>query len=152
MSTSEALQHKQVRSALVLSVILLAVLLFAARTSLFGSPRAVFLLLRQPADTIDITAHQLDDDYDSDPVAADAEYQGHLLAISGLFSGLDQDFQNQSYLILRSPTDFVGIHARLAEGQTVRAQLLAKGTPIKLLCQGGGVLQGSPVLNQCVLE
>ena len=101
---------------------------------------------------INVTALQLWSDYQANEVAADAEYKDKALAVHGVLASIDKDFTDSVVLQLRTPNEFMPVHAALKDSETQKAAALSKGGKTTLLCRGGGMVIGSPVLSDCTIQ
>lgn len=119
---------------------------------------------------ININAPALGKAYDSNEVAADAKYKGKYLWIAGVVDSVTKGFTGSITVRIRSNNQFLPIDAQLdksvaiIEGmenasakaitlKTVSTQeaatSLAKGQRIRLVCQGDGMIMGTPQLKAC---
>jgi len=99
-----------------------------------------------------VSTLQLFDDYHANEVAADNQYKGKLLEVSGVVSSINKDLTDSVYLALRTPNQFMEIHAELQKQDVQKAARLAKGTKVVVICQGNGMIVGSVMLNDCALK
>ena len=95
---------------------------------------------------LEVSAADLFAAYDANEVAADNQYKGKQLAVTGTVAGINKDFTDEVYVEIAG-NEFLNIHARGID-PTVAAGL-AKGTKITVVCEGGGLMMASPILNEC---
>jgi hypothetical protein len=95
---------------------------------------------------LEVSASDLFAAYDANEVAADNQYKGKQLAVTGTVAGINKDFTDEVYVEIAG-NEFMNIHARGID-PTVAAGL-AKGTKITVVCEGGGLMMASPILNEC---
>lgn len=94
------------------------------------------------------TASQLQADYDANEIAADQEYKGKKILLSGTVESINKDFTGDGYLTLRSSSP-LGVQARLSDRGMQGASLLEKGTQIYLVCDPGMRVATIPVVDRC---
>lgn len=99
---------------------------------------------------VEVTASQLFAAYEANEVAADNEYKGKALAVSGKVAGINKDFTDEVYVELESGSPFQSIHARGIPQDAAAA--LQKGQSITVECVGSGLMVGSPILKDCTLR
>lgn len=99
-----------------------------------------------------VTAAKLWTDYDANEVSADNRYKNRSLAVSGIVDSIDKNAFNDVYVSLRSPNEFMPVHATLKSSQVSIAGNLTKGQQVVVNCTGGGRLVGTPILNDCVFQ
>ncbi len=95
---------------------------------------------------LEVSAADLFAAYEANEVAADNQYKGKQLAVTGTVAGINKDFTDEVYVEIAG-NEFLNIHARGID-PTVAAGL-AKGTKITVVCEGGGLMMASPILNEC---
>ena len=95
---------------------------------------------------LEVSAPDLFAAYEANEVAADNQYKGKQLAVTGTVAGINKDFTDEVYVEIAG-NEFMNIHARGID-PTVAAGL-AKGTKITGVCEGGGLMMASPILNGC---
>jgi RNA polymerase subunit RPABC4/transcription elongation factor Spt4 len=98
---------------------------------------------------IEVTAVQLQKDYDANEVAADEKYRGHILRVSGKVSSINKNIVDDPYVIMRTK-DFGGVHAHFQSAGPLAE--LKKGEAISVRCRGDGFMVTSPMLRDCVLD
>lgn len=106
-----------------------------------------------PVETaIPVTAQQLFDAYDSNEVAADKQYKGQLLQISGTVASIDSGLTDNAQVQLATSNDFMSVSATGDENFDNAAASLNKGQSVTLLCRGEGEVIGSPMVGDCVIQ
>lgn len=98
---------------------------------------------------IEITARELERAYDANEVAADNAYKGRVLAVSGNVSSIDKGIFDEVIVRLATPNQFNNVHASMNKTQAGAAARLSKGVRVVVLCQGSGMIIGSPTLKDC---
>ena len=99
---------------------------------------------------IEVPASALYKAYAANEVAADDTYKGKQLAVTGTVAGISKDFTDAVYVELDTGNEFASIHAR--DIDTAVAAGLSKGQQITVVCEGAGLVMGSPILNSCVVR
>ena len=99
-----------------------------------------------------VTAQQLFDAYDSNEVAADKQYKGQLLQISGTVASIDSGLTDNAQVQLATSNDFMSVSATGDESFNDAAASLSKGQSVTLLCRGEGEVIGSPMVGDCIIQ
>jgi len=106
--------------------------------------------VKSAAPTIQISAINLWQAYESNEVAADEQYKNKRLLITGTVTSIDKDFLDNIILVLKSPNQFMGTHATMEKSEKSEASRLKKGDAVTLACTCKGRIVGSPSLRDCV--
>lgn len=101
---------------------------------------------------IKITARALREAYEENEVAADAEYKGKALNMSGTLSSIDKDAFGNVVMWVSTGSEFERAMAKLKDGQEPAAARLRKGRRVSLLCIGDGRTLGSAILTDCLIQ
>jgi tRNA_anti-like/Gram-negative bacterial TonB protein C-terminal len=96
-----------------------------------------------------VSAMKLFVDYHRNEVAADNVYKGRLLAVEGTVVSINKDFLDKAYVELAALNEFENVQAHLDDGNQSSAAALQRGETVSLLCTGGGMVIGSPMLEKC---
>jgi len=105
---------------------------------------------RGPAQNV--SAERLFLDYQRNEVSADSMYKGRTLAVTGTVSSINKDFTDSVYLMLETSNEFMGVHANLRGSEVSKASTLSKGSTVTVVCEGNGMIVGSPMLKDCVIQ
>ena len=98
-----------------------------------------------------VTANQLQSDYENNEVAGDQKYKGKALFISGVVRSINRGIGENYYISLQGGRNmFMEPHAKMADGYENYLANLQKGQTVHLVCLGNGMLIGSAMLNECV--
>lgn len=100
-----------------------------------------------PAIAVDVM--KLRQDYGANEVAADSIYKGKTLAVTGIVGSIDKDFTGDVVVRLKSANTFLGTNAYMQTSEANAAAALSKGDSVTVVCRGGGLVIGSPVLRDC---
>jgi hypothetical protein len=98
---------------------------------------------------IQISARDLFAAYDANEVAADGQYKGKQLEVTGAVESINKDFTDGVYVALEGGEMFDTLQAHDLDAQ--QAAALSKGQNVTLLCEGNGMVMGSPMLKDCKL-
>lgn len=104
---------------------------------------------RPAAAPIDVTAKELQADYDANEVAADNKYRGKALRVSGTVESIGKNVTDDPYVRLRT-REFAGVMAFFDE--TAGPASLRKREDVTLRCVGDGYSIDSPVLHHCTID
>lgn len=69
----------------------------------------------------------------------------------GVIDSITKDFSDSIIVSLRAPNQFMPSMAYLGSSSSGQAGQLQKGQGITLLCTGGGMMMGRPVLRECTV-
>lgn len=109
----------------------------------------------EPAPTaIEISARELFAKYEANEVAADRNFKGQALRVTGTVKSIDSGLGDGATVNL-SAGDEYGFNNVMADGDESfddQAAQLSKGQNITLNCVGGGEIVGSPVLRECTIN
>lgn len=100
-------------------------------------------------DPIAVTSHQLYRAYHANEVAADNEYKGKVLHVTGTIRGIKKDAGGDVYILLQTDNRFLSVNCELLE-PGISAQL-QKGNDITIQGTGRGMSVGSPILKDCII-
>lgn len=98
---------------------------------------------------ISVTASTLFSAYEKNEVAADQQYKGKSLSVSGTVQSIDKDAFDNIVVQLRSSNEFMPVHAYLTKEHESLAASLNKGQKVTWTCEGNGRIIGSPMLKDC---
>lgn len=91
-------------------------------------------------------------DYKANEVAADDVYKGKSLLVSGVVHSIDKGAFGGLVVRLSSQNPFMSTMVRLEATEKDSAAALRKGDKVKVLCTGGGLTVGTPVLRGCTFR
>lgn len=103
----------------------------------------------QQAAAIAIDARALHAAYSANEVAADGQYKGKPLQVSGSIEAIDSGIGDEPIVRL-SAGDFDSVHVKGLSSSL--AASLQKGQQITVLCTGDGEVMGSPMLDECSVQ
>jgi predicted nucleic acid-binding Zn ribbon protein len=102
--------------------------------------------------TVEVQAAQLASAYDRNGVAADAQFKGRSLRVTGAVVSIGTDMFNHAVVTLDGKVNqFLQPQAVLNESERARAGALAVGHTITLVCTGNGDVIKTPMLKECTL-
>lgn len=94
------------------------------------------------------TATIYDDAYDANEIAADNNYKGKKILVSGRVDSIDKDFTGDGIITLRGSGP-MGIRAGLSKHGMGGAASFSRGQQVNLVCIGSGRVLGSATLEDC---
>jgi hypothetical protein len=131
--------------------VLKATLIMDFNNYINGKDSILSPIWQQHFNAINVTADQLQSDYESNEVAGDQKYKGKVLLISGVVTSINRSIGKNEYISLEGGSNmFIHPQARMYEGHENYLADLQKGQTITLACKGDGMLMGSAVVSQCV--
>lgn len=90
--------------------------------------------------------------YQANEVAADNVYKGKPLIVDGKVGSITKGIFDEIVVHLASPNEFMNTGAHMDKSQSGAAAGLRKGKQIRVRCMGGGMVVGSPVLEDCTIQ
>ena len=98
---------------------------------------------------IEIDAKDLDSEYEENRVAADAEYKGKVLRVTGVISRIGHTLHGERYLNLK--TEFSYIRCYWSKKHKRDFTAMKPGKQVEIECECAGKVEGGLVLNDCFL-
>ena len=105
-----------------------------------------------PVETVAVTARELFSAYESNEVAADKQFKGKMLEVTGTISSIDSGFGDGAIVQLSTGNDFQSVSAQGDDSFTDVAATLSKGQQVTMICKGDGEVIGSPMLGNCIVQ
>lgn len=105
-----------------------------------------------PVETVKVTAQELFSAYESNEVAADKQFKGKILEVTGTISSIDSGFGDGAIVQINTSNDFQSVSAQGDDSFTDAAATLSKGQQVTMVCKGDGEVIGSPMLGDCVVQ
>ncbi|HCO6890821.1 TPA: zinc-ribbon domain-containing protein [Escherichia coli] len=103
----------------------------------------------QAVDLNQFSAQEIADAYDKNTVAADQQFKGKWILISGLVDEINTDFTGDAYVTLSVENRFSSPQAKFVKDEMDRLAKLEKGQRIRAICIGNGDVIKTPMLEQC---
>lgn len=101
------------------------------------------------APAVKVSARELFQAYEANEIAADSQYKGKRIEISGEIESIASDMFDQPLVQLSAGEfKYVGVQGLTKEV----AAGLAKGQSIALVCNGAGEAIGTPMLDGCAIK
>lgn len=104
-----------------------------------------------PDGVISVGSIRLWQDYDANEVAADNQYKGKPVRVTGRVLAVEKNLMGAAMVDLTSGNQFFRTIAILTPDATPRAALLSKGDTVLVQCKGGGMMMRMAQLDDCVL-
>ncbi len=104
------------------------------------------------APALSVSARDLWAAYDANEVAADNSYKGRRLAVTGMVASIDKDVFGDIVVKLSTGKMFNDVHATMQKSEAGAAAGLSKSARVTVVCEGNGMIIGSPILADCVFE
>jgi len=144
---------KSQRKAHIFSFLCLAVFCFLAAGSIEDSSSKTSTSTPTPEEPpINVSAERLFEAYQRNEIAADSVYKGKTLEVTGTVTSINKDIADSPYLMLATSNEFMGVHADLQGNQMSAAATLTPGSVVTVVCQGEGMILGSPMLKDCAFR
>ena len=103
----------------------------------------------QAAPRPELTAAALVAAYEENTVAADNQYKGKPLDVTGVVSSINTDMFGDAYITFKAGNEFMPPQAKFTDKQAVAN--LKKGAKVKVSCVGAGDIAKTPMLKDCSL-
>jgi hypothetical protein len=87
--------------------------------------------------------------YHRNEVAADAQFKGRPIQMVAIVGSINKDAFGGTYLTLPTTSDFEEVQAKLQTSEVTGAGRLLRGDQVTLLCRGGTMIIGTPMLEDC---
>jgi putative nucleic acid binding protein len=100
---------------------------------------------------ISVGSIRLWQDYDANEVAADNQYKGKSLRVTGRILSIEKNLMGAARLDLASGNPVFRVIATIDSVDTPRAAVLAKGDTVLVQCTGAGSFMRMPQLDRCAL-
>lgn len=99
-----------------------------------------------------VTANELFTAYEGNEVAADKQYKGQLLEVSGKVASINSGLGDSANVSLETSNQFSSVTASGDDAFNEAAAGLSKGQDVVVVCKGDGEVIGSPMLKDCVIQ
>ena len=102
---------------------------------------------------VEVTADELLAAYKVNELAADQQFKGKTLLVTGVLSSIESGFGDSPYLMLKAGDefDFSMPQAHFDKSETDSLVALKKGESITIQCVSNGEMMGSPILKSCTI-
>lgn len=98
----------------------------------------------------EISAREYDAAYEANEIAADKDFKGKKILLSGTIDSIEKDFTDSGIIMLRG-SGLMGVRAQLSKQSTEKAASFSKGQHLYLVCNGGGRVVSIANLDDCEL-
>lgn len=102
--------------------------------------------------TIDTTAENIFNAYEKNEVAADQEYKGRNIRVTGTIDSINSGIGDGANVLLQTSNQFSSVTTSGDDNFTNAAATLSKGQQITMTCVGEGEVIGTPMLGDCVIQ
>ena len=97
------------------------------------------------------TAAQVASSYEDNTVAADVQFKGKRVQVTGRITDINTDFLGKPYLVLAGTNQFMGPHFKFEKSDLTVMATLKKGATVKVICTGKGDVVKTPMFEDCEL-
>jgi len=98
------------------------------------------------------TSAKVAQDYDDNTVAADMQYKGKRVKVSGRITDINTDFLGKPYLVLAGTNQFTGPQFKFDKSDMSSLATLKKGAQVSVVCIGKGDVVKTPMFEDCELS
>lgn len=95
------------------------------------------------------TAAQIASSYEQNTVAADMQFKGKRVQVSGRVTAINTDFMGNPYLVLAGTNEFLGPQFEFDKSSIEALAAIKKGAAVKLICVGKGDVIKTPMFEAC---
>ncbi|MGY2222441.1 OB-fold protein [Pseudomonas gingeri] len=107
---------------------------------------------KQPAQAEPLKAYtsaKVSQDYEDNTVAADMQYKGKRVKVTGRITDINTDFLGKPYLVLAGTNPYLGPQFKFEKSDIASLASLKKGTQISVVCTGNGDVAKVPMFEDC---
>jgi hypothetical protein len=110
--------------------------------------------MRKPAagTPVAVTSVALFEDYRANEVGADEKYKDKPLLVSGAVDRIRTDVFGGVIVLMATSNRLMPVRAHIEDSDKSEASELRKNDQISVMCKGGGVTLGNPVLRNCTFS
>lgn len=101
---------------------------------------------------IDVAARTLASAYEANEVAADADYKGKVVLVTGIVDSINKDIGDDPVVILKANEMFSGVHCSMDDSQAGTAARLSKGQQVSMRGRVSGMILGSVMIKDCIVQ
>ncbi len=101
--------------------------------------------------SIAVTAVQLFAAYEANAIAADNQYKGKLLEVSGIVASVGKDILDAPYVSLKTNNPIFSVQCMIDKSEAAQAATLSKGARIVVVGRNSGKL-GNILLRDCSIK
>ena len=101
---------------------------------------------------VTVTAHEINQAYEANEVAADVKYKGKVIQVSGVVEGIEKDFMDTIFVKLSAGGEFgyASVECYFGDSHQADAASLSKGQRVTIKGLGDGYL-GDVMIRGCTL-
>lgn len=119
----------------------------ASTSSSAPAPAAV------PAEPLkSFTAKQVASSYEENTVAADMQFKGKKVKVSGRITDINTDFMGRPYLVLAGTNEYFGPQFGFDKSEMSVMAALKKGVTVNVICTGKGDVAKVPMFEDCEMS
>jgi hypothetical protein len=101
---------------------------------------------------VEVSAPTIHKAYHANEVAADAQYKGKRVLLTGTIEGIKKDAFDSPYLSIDSGQMFMTVHCSFAKDSLGQLAQLSKGNSVKVSGKVQGMVVGSVMVRDCRLQ
>lgn len=98
------------------------------------------------------TSSQVASSYEENTVAADMQFKGKRVQVTGRITDINTDFMGKPYLVLAGTNQFMGPQFKFDKSDTPVMATLKKGATVKVICTGKGDVVKTPMFEDCEMS
>lgn len=98
------------------------------------------------------TSAKVSQDYEDNTVAADMQFKGKKVKVSGRITDINTDFTGAPYLILAGTNDYFGPQFAFDKSDMLVLATLKKGATVNVICTGKGDIAKVPMFEDCEMS
>jgi hypothetical protein len=100
---------------------------------------------------VEVSSTELAKAYEENEVAAQGQYGGKVLKVSGRVVSIELDMMDEPVVALPGANEFSNVQASFGEDATAITSSLKKGQEITVTCNKVSEVMGSPILTECAM-
>jgi hypothetical protein len=133
-----------------IAVFIIAISFFANKSASSSNSATTAAAPAAPT-AIVVDAKKLFADYASNEVAADEMYKGKQIELTGTVESINKDMMDDIYVSI-GVGDFKNIHCTINKEYKSNAAQLKKGQTVTIQGEGGTMIIGTPVIDNCIIK
>lgn len=153
MNTTPAKKPWKTWQKVVVGVVIffIAISFFANKSESTGNSTSTKAAAIPAPSAIVVNAKKLFSDYNSNEVAADEMYKGKQIELTGTVESINKDMMDDIYVSI-GVGDFKNIHCTINKEYKSNAAQLKKGQTVTVQGEGGTMIVGTPVIDNCIIK
>lgn len=100
-------------------------------------------------EVVKVTAGDLFAAYEENEVAADEQFKGKIVEVTGKVQSIDKDAFDNVVINMKTSNEFMPVHLKMDDSEKAQAITTKKGSKISIQCEGMTRTMGDPYGSKC---